>query len=347
MFQRGFGNVGSFGSGPFGGGGEFERMTRQYWDAWGQAMRGAVPGTAPPPAESGTRAWHDALQWWSGQFADRPLVGDTLGRFGQQAGQWYAQMHEVAARLAGNPGSPAEIVKAWKDALGSSASQIFSDLLDAMGGRGLHGMGEWLRSAQLALDALKSGSNTWLNLPDVGFAREHQQRLKALAQAQLEAQQATQRYNSLMVDASRDAFARFEQMLEQRAEDGQPVQTPHALFDLWVDAAEQAYTEVALSEDYRRAWAELANAQMRLRAGIQHEIEHLCAQLGMPARSELDSAHRKIVELQRSVRALQEQSQNRHTGQQQPQSAATAQPAKKTAAKTAKRAAKKMPAPDA
>jgi len=345
MFQRGFGNVGGFGSGQAGGG-EFERLMRQSWDAWGQALRGAVPPTAAPSAESGARAWHDALQWWSGQFAERPLVGDALGRFGQQAGQWYAQMHEVAARLAGNPSSPSEVVNAWKDALGSSASQVFSDLLDAMGGRGLHGMGEWLRSAQLALDALKSGSSTWLNLPDVGFAREHQQRLKALTQAQLEVQQATQRYNTLMVDASKAAFSRFEQMLEQRADGGQPVQTPHALFDLWVDAAEQAYTEAALSERYRRLYAELGNAQMRLRAGIQHEIEHLCAQLGMPTRSELDSAHRKIVELERSVRVLQEQSQNRHADQQQPQRMTSAQPAKKTAAKPAKRAAKKTSIPD-
>jgi len=346
MFQRGFGNIGGFGSSQYSGGGEFEHLMRQSWDAWGQAMRGAMPSTAPSPAESGMRAWQEALQWWSDQFSEQPVVGDALGRFGQQASRWYAQMHDVAAQLTGRPGNPADVVKAWKAALGNSASLLFSDLLDSITGCGMHNMGEWLRSVQPVLDALKSGSSTWLNLPDVGFAREHQQRLKALALAQLEVQQATQRYNTLMADASKTAFERFEQHLEQHAANGQPAHTPRALFEIWVDAAEQAYTEVALSQDYRRAYAELANAQMRLRSGIQHEIEHICTQLGMPTRTELDSAHQKIVQLERSVRQLQER-QAMHTSapKNTPNSPGdNVQKPTKTTAIPAKKAARKIPA---
>jgi len=324
MFAQ-FGETGGFGTG-----GEFERLTRQYWDAWGQALRGAVPSPSPSPLETGIKAWQDALQWWRGQFAAAPVVGDTVERFGQQAGHWYAQMQQVAAQFAGRSSRPADVVAAWKAALGNSANTLFSDLLDTMAGRGMQGMGEWLRGVQPVLDALKHGS-TWLNLPAVGFTREHQQRLKALALAQWQVQQAGQAYNELLLAASQSAFERFERALEERAENGQqPIQTPRALFDVWVDAAEQAYAEVALSEDYRRAYAELANAQMRLRGGIQREIEQVCAQLGMPTRSELDSAHRKIVELERALRQLQEGRGERET----PTSAETPAPA---AAKPARR----------
>jgi len=326
MFGQ-FGNAGGFGTG-----GEFERLTRHYWDAWGQALRGAAPSPEPSPAQAGIKAWQDALHWWREQFAGAPVVGDTLERFGQQAGHWYAQMQQVAAQLAGRPSRPADVVAAWKAALGNSANTLFSDLLDSMAGRGMQGMGEWLRGVQPVLDALKHGS-TWLNLPAVGFTREHQQRLKALAQAQWQVQQAGQAYNELLLAASQSAFERFERKLEEHAENGQqPFQTPRALFDVWVDAAEQAYAEVALSEDYRRAYAELANAQMRLRGGIQREIEQVCAQLGMPTRSELDSAHRKIVELERALRQLQERGERETPASAETPAPAAAQPARRTAA---------------
>ena len=78
-----------------------------------------------------------------------------------------------------------------------------------------------------------------------------------------------------------------------------------ALFDLWVDAAEDAYAELALSPEFRRVYGELANAQMRLRADAQAIAEQAATLMGLPGRTELDSAHRKIAELERQLRRMQ------------------------------------------
>jgi len=107
-----------------------------------------------------------------------------------------------------------------------------------------------------------------------------------------------------MLQVAQDAFARFERKLEEHAEPGRQLQNARALFDLWIDAAEEAYAQVALSEDFRHAFAGLANAQARLRLGVQREVEQVCSLFGMPTRTEVDSAHRKIVELERAVRKL-------------------------------------------
>ncbi|MGE8234146.1 MAG: poly(R)-hydroxyalkanoic acid synthase subunit PhaE, partial [Stenotrophomonas sp.] len=70
------------------------------------------------------------------------------------------------------------------------------------------------------------------------------------------------------------------------------------------DAAEEAYAKVALSEDFQHIYGELANAQMRLRAASQSELERACDAMGVPTRTEMDAAHRRIAELERQVRRL-------------------------------------------
>ena len=142
-------------------------------------------------------------------------------------------------------------------------------------------------------------------MPAFGFAREHQERLQAQAQAQLRWQDALSAYNTLMATTSQDAYARFESKLAEREEPGRQLGSVRALFDLWVDAAEEAYADTALSTEYRKAYGELVNAQMQLRATTQAIAEQTANILGMPSRTELDSAHRKIAELERQLRRMQ------------------------------------------
>src|SRR3546814_9604835 len=44
-----------------GSGTGFEALARQYWNAWGDALRSASPGAA----QAGTQPWQAALDWWS------------------------------------------------------------------------------------------------------------------------------------------------------------------------------------------------------------------------------------------------------------------------------------------
>ena len=149
-------------------------------------------------------------------------------------------------------------------------------------------------------------------MPAFGFAREHQERLQSLAAAQLECQEAGNAFNTLLLKASESAFQVFERMLAEHGAPGLQISSPRKLFGLWIDAAEQAYAEVALSKDYRELYGNLVNAQMKLRAGVQKEVELASASLGMPTRSELDGAHRKIVELERALRKLRDAGLHHH-----------------------------------
>ena len=298
-----------FGSGSgagFGGAPDVGALAQQYWRAMTDAMRMAGGGAPQDP-------WRAALDGWTRLAGGTPRndVADLVERFSAQARQWFGAMQGVAEQFSGRAASAGDIAAAWKQAMGGG--QAFGGLFDALGGRGQTGFDTWYAQVAPLLSAMPLGaafgglrhdSLQWLQMPAFGPAREHQERWQALAAAMLDLQQKNDDYSQLMLEAGRDAFERFERKLAERSEPGRQLQSARALFDLWIDAAEEAYAEIALSPRFRRVYGDLVNAQMRVRAGVQGEIERMGSLFGLPGRTEVDAAHRRIAELERQVRRL-------------------------------------------
>lgn len=287
--------------------GDFESVAQQYWSLWGDALRqaGATPSMSMPGAAPG---WQQTVDWWSKLVpGGQPQVDEAVGRFQRQASQWFGQMQQVAAQFSGRDHDATDIGRAWRAALGMAeptpAHNPFADIFRSMQG-GAHGLDGWMQQMRPWLDNLQRDGERWMHLPTFGLSREHQERWQHLAQAYQDYQRQVGEYDQLMLQVAQDAFARFERKLEEHAEPGRQLQNARALFDLWIDAAEEAYAKVAMSDDFRHAYGGLANAQARLRLGVQREVEQVCTQFGMPTRTEVDSAHRKIVELERALRKL-------------------------------------------
>ena len=214
-------------------------------------------------------------------------------------------MQQVAAQFAGHPHSARDVADAWRKLIGGNGNELFQSLFDGMQGPGMQQLQQWSDAAAPWLQSIHKEAATTLGMPTFGFAREHQERLQGLARAQLDWQQALGAYQALLGKVSQDAFSRFESKLIDREEPGRQMGSVRALFDLWVDAAEEAYAETALSVDYRHAYGALVNAQMRLRNAMQSIMEQNASMAGLPGRAELDSAHRKIADLERLVRRIQ------------------------------------------
>jgi class III poly(R)-hydroxyalkanoic acid synthase PhaE subunit len=280
---------------------DFEAWNRRYWNAWGDALR------ATQPSGAGMPGWNDAMDWWS-QFArgGLPQGDEAVSRFNAQAQGWFGQMQQLAAQFAGRPANAGDIASAWKQALGADGANPFAQVFANMPGSAQTDPSKFLEAFAPWLQSMQRDGRSWLSLPAFGFAREHQERWQQLAQAQVELQQQSQAYQSLLAEAGQDAFSRFERKLEARSAPGKQLESVRALFDLWIDAAEEAYADIALSPRFRDAYAALVNAQMTLRGRMQKEVEQLGSQFGMPTRTEVDSAHRKIVELEREQRRLRD-----------------------------------------
>lgn len=253
---------------------DFERMARQ----WFAPMGGLAAPAARPAA-------FDPFAWWKPAEAPTPQAPDPSAL----AAQWLGQMQQLAAQFAGRDTAPAEIVRAWRVMMGDNpfASATAS-------------------AAFMPASFFGAPSRGPLDMPAFGYAREHQERLQALARAGMEFQQAAQAFQAIVGEAGQDAYARFESLLSKRSAEGSPLESARALFDLWIDAAEDAYADIALGERFQKAFGEYVNAQMRLRAAMQKEVELACAQWGIPGRAEVDAAHRKAAQLERDLRRLRD-----------------------------------------
>src|SRR3546814_14604804 len=81
-----------------GAGTGFEALARQYWNAWGDALRSASPGAA----QAGTQPWQAALDRWSRAAQGSRFAGNyTPERVHPQAGHWFGPMQPVPPPFGG------------------------------------------------------------------------------------------------------------------------------------------------------------------------------------------------------------------------------------------------------
>ncbi len=143
----------------------------------------------------------------------------------------------------------------------------------------------------------------FLNMPAFGSNRESQERKQALIKHIGSYMQAMQAYQALQMKSIQMAIDRMQGKLEERNEPGRQLDSLKAVYDLWIDALEESFAEVALSKEYQAAYGQLVDAQMRVRANVQKQIELATGEIGMPTRSELEGVHQKLAETRRTLRA--------------------------------------------
>lgn len=280
---------------------DFDALSRQYWNAWS--------GMAAQSAGSGNQSngWQQMLDLWAPWARDgRATIDSTVERMNAQAGDWLGRMQDLAQSFAKKQASPAEVAKAWQDMLAPAGSNPFASMLEQSGAPGAEAMDHWTKQATPMLEAWQGQISALFNMPAFGPQREQQERWQSLMKARLDYQQAMAAYAALLLQSGQRAFKVFEGKLAERSEPGRQIDSVRGLFDLWIDAAEEAWGEVALSPEYRRVYGEMVNAQMRVRAAVQDQVERFAGQFGMPTRTEVNSSHRKVTQLEREVRELKQ-----------------------------------------
>ncbi len=288
----------------------WQALQQQYWNAWSDATRGVVQ---PPKANT---PWQEGLEQWSKLFGTSSKQTETADRLISSAKNYVALMQSLLGAAAGKVPAGFEVPN-WTDALrnGFNMSDLSRPGMDAMfrnnpfmkifaDMRGPHAMGfdKLPDSFTPFLNQMKQEGLSWLHAPAFGFAREHQEHYQKMAAAFVDFQDALGRYNALMLKSSQRSFEIFESKLGEHDEPGRQIDSMRALYDLWVDAAEDAYAEIALSDEFRKVYGDVVNSQMRVRQAIQQEVERMSSDFGMPTRSELNGVHKRLHELRREVR---------------------------------------------
>lgn len=259
---------------------DWQVLAQQSWDAWLRQLQPPL-AAAPPPAGN------EAL--------DRTLAG-LKGCF-----DW---MQGVAAAGASQPGADWQtLLRAWAGSGNQPFTQAFNGIDNAAAQGFVQQWQAWLQSVQahgLSMPGTANGP-----VPAFGLQREQLMQQQELASAIQTALEANARYQTLIQQANAQGLERLQAKLAQRDAASAPIASLKALYDLWVDAAEDAYAEVALSDEFRAAYGEMVNSQMRVRQLQQRQTSQWCRELGMPTREEVASLGERLQQVRRELRKQQ------------------------------------------
>lgn len=282
---------------------QWQAMSRQYWNAWQDLSREAGASAGKDPAST---PWHEGFEQWSRMFAGAGKQGDTIERVLASAKSFTAFMQSMlaAATAGGTATNFADALRNGLDMPGVAGAftNPLATALREITGQGAKGVQQMMEQFAPGGDPYAEIKG-WLRVPAFGFLREHQEHYQKMAAALVDYQEQNGRYNALILKSSQRAFEKFESKLAAREEPGRQIDSLRALYDLWVDAAEESYAEIALSPEFREVYGALVNAQMRVRSQMQQEVERIATDLGMPTRSELDSIGQRLHDLRREMRS--------------------------------------------
>lgn len=267
----------------------YQALAQQSWDAWTRQLQQQQPAANPfftPPVApaSGNDTLERTLAGLKGYFD--LMQGAAASSGAGASGDWRQQLQQMFG----------------------GASQPFAQAFGGIDTTGAEGFGRqwqsWLQAAQHSgfgdLPGAQHGPT-----PAFGLNREQQMQQEAMSAAVLASLQASARYHALIQRANAQGMEKLQSKLAQHAEPGHQVDSLKALYDLWVDAVEEAYAEIALSDEFREAYGEMVNTQMRVRQHQQKQTEQMCQQLGVPTRSEVSSLGERLQQLRREVRGKQ------------------------------------------
>lgn len=306
---------------------DYQTLARQSWEAFTRQLPSspaANPFASPAFATSGNDTLERTLSGLKGYFDWMQGVAAASGAGSVPTADWHQQLQQ----MFGGATPP--------------FAQAFSGI-DTTGAEGfVQQWQSWMQAAQR--DGLGDFPGAQGPTPAFGLNREQQMQQQAMSLAVFESLQASARYQTIIQRANAQGMERLQDKLAQHAEPGRQIDSLKALYDLWVDAVEEAYAEIALSTEFRDAYGEMVNAQMRVRQLQQQQTEQLCQQLGMPTRSEVSSLGERLQALRRELAALKRQLDGDPAGRPATGGRPPATPSRSTAKKAA---AKKSPAKQA
>ncbi|HNR92122.1 MAG TPA: class III poly(R)-hydroxyalkanoic acid synthase subunit PhaE [Dokdonella sp.] len=285
---------------------DFSQWARQ-WEATMRELMARMPD-AGNAAALGTTPW--------GTLGTSPTQGEAIERMLAAAQGYLGLLQSLTSPAAVQGTGGVGTIPPWLSALGNSAgfapasapwfANPVSQAMRGVGMQGAAGFEQLMERFASAAGPMLDGAKGALDLPAFGFLREHQEEAQATAKSLVDYQEQMARYNRLMLKVGEQGFARFQLKLAEREEPGRQVESVRGLYDLWIDAVEEAYAEIALSEEFREVYGALVNAQMRVREHVQRKVERFSNEVGVPTRSEVDSIGQRLQALRREFRAERE-----------------------------------------
>jgi polyhydroxyalkanoate synthase subunit PhaE len=182
-------------------------------------------------------------------------------------------------------------LKAWDD-YAAACQTLFERLSDGSAAQSgavpLPFLGPWKDFAAnlgLRTDGFAS------HLPALGLSREYQEIVRRMLDLGERFQRGCADFAQAGAEIGKNAWAAMQ---KRSAGDAALLGSPAALYDAWIDCAEDAFARAAHSEPFARLLADLCNLLSAFKLERGKLLEALARHLDLPSRAEVDSLHRQV-----------------------------------------------------
>lgn len=291
---------------------------RRYWDAWMDMTRRSLEAAAPAQGTA-DNPWANAMeQWWKAVAPTTPKPANDLLEQMVNVGKGYFSMVEGLCR-GGPAGDLPEMIENWTRMMAEAFSKGATNLnpfaqLAAKGGR--QGLAFWdlpfdTWSRTLSgsmpfpgdfMKAFETGKATdlrsqlegFLSAPAIGYARESQEQHQQLGRLLLDYEKAMGEYQAGFANLGARSLDAFRTRMQAATADGKTINSVREVFNIWVDACEEAYAEYAMSEDYARRYGRMVNALMAVKKQGALLVDEWLEAMNVPTASEIATLQRRM-----------------------------------------------------
>ncbi len=141
-------------------------------------------------------------------------------------------------------------------------------------------------------------------IPSIGYTREQNAKLLRAFDAFVDLRKAHTKYHVELSGAMGEAVKRTMGKLANMAKEGKSINSVRELNRLWLDMADEVFTEMLASDEHNKLQNEVSGAGLKYRIEMQKVTEMILKNFNLPTRGELDDTYRTLYELRKEVKTL-------------------------------------------
>jgi len=296
---------------------EWTDLQKQYWEQLGKFSQNAMGASEPTQPNWMGYDWNKAMtEWWKNiapgmpdankGFIEKILEqGNAFYRMNEglinnfdKSHDWSEMLNNVFEKMQSGFANQAE-----------QASGQMEEGFSKMMGFWQSPMENWRQlssSVDINNHFLKNSNliEKMLDMPGLGYTREDEEQYKQLFQAGLHYQHSMMEYNRHFANMGTLSMTKMKDKVKKYIDSGKQIESGRTLYDLWVSASEEVYTELTMTPEYAKLHGELINSQMSVKKKWEAMIDQRLGTFNMPTRREVCTLQTRLQESRREVRTL-------------------------------------------
>ncbi len=170
-----------------------------------------------------------------------------------------------------------------------------------------HKGASFIDMATLHWESYPSSIGQFLETPSLDDLQRVYESLQQSFAVWTQMHQAIEAYHHILIDTWLNAYGTLLGNLGKLAQEGDAVESVRDFLNRWATTADEAFKQTFLTKPFAQAQSHLVNTVMMFRQKQLHLSDSIMKLYGLPTRSELDEAHRRIYELRKEMKALKRQ----------------------------------------